>query len=192
MKRLAAASAAALATAVLTHPASATAASNTSTTTIPVDPANTIEMHVTANCVSAEGRCTFNTTADLLTPDGPAGFPGDTWARQTITIRSSSRDVWQEASYSAPSGNPREVKGANHDNVLSKMYKATNNVEISITYFGGGPIERFQSDGESVPTDWVSGRPNTQAAFYACSQIQVVYGGVNLTTPTACAQTTFS
>ena len=72
------------------------------------------------------------------------------------------------------------------------MYKATNNVEISITYFGGGPIERFQSDGESVPTDWVSGRPDTQAAFYACSQIQVVYGGVNLTSPTACAQTTFS
>ncbi|MGZ6780570.1 MAG: hypothetical protein ACXVGO_16450 [Mycobacterium sp.] len=192
MKRLATASAAALLTAVLVHPASATAASNTAVTSIPVDPANTIEMHVTANCVAAENRCTFNTTADLLTPDGPAGFPGDTWARQTITLRSSSRDVWQEASYSAPSGNPREVKGANHDNVLSKMYKATNNVEISITYFGGGPIERFQADGESVPTDWVTGRPNTQAAFYACSQIQVVYGGVNLTTPTACGQTTFS
>jgi hypothetical protein len=192
MKRLATASAVALLTAVLLHPASATAASNTAVTSIPVDPTNTIEMHVTANCSSAENRCTFNTTADLLTPDGPAGFPGDTWARQTITLRSSSRDVWQEASYSAPSGNPREVKGANHDNVLSKMYKATNNVEISITYFGGGPIERFQADGESVPTDWVTGRPNTQAAFYACSQIQVVYGGVNLTTPTACGQTTFS
>jgi hypothetical protein len=192
MKLLATASAAALLTAVLVHPASASAASNTAVTSIPVDPANTIEMHVTANCRAAENRCTFNTTADLLTPDGPGGFPGDAWARQTITLRSSSRDVWQEASYSAPSGNPREVKGANHDNVLSKMYKATNDVEISITYFGGGPIERFQADGESVPTDWVTGRPNTQAAFYACSQIQVVYGGVNLTTPTACGQTTFS
>jgi hypothetical protein len=191
MKRLATAGAAALLAAVLVHPASATAASNTAITSIPVDPANQIEMHVTANCVAAEGKCYFNTTADLLTPDGPAGLPGDTWARQTITLRSSSRDVWQEASYSAPSGNPREVKGANHDNVLSKMYKATNNVEISITYFGGGPIERFQADGESVPTDWVSGRPDTKAAFYACSQIQVVYSGVNLTTPTACAQTTF-
>lgn len=127
-----------------------------------------------------------------MTPDGPAGFPGDAWARQTVTLRSASRDVWQAASYSAPSGNPREVKGANHDNVLSKMYKATNNVESSITYFGGGPIERFQADGESVPTDWGSGRRDTKAAFYACSQIQVVYSGVNLTTPTACAQTTFS
>jgi hypothetical protein len=128
----------------------------------------------------------------MLTPEGPTGFPGDTWARQTITLRSSSRDAWQEAQFSAPSGNPRETKGSNHENVLSKMYRATNNVEISITYFGGGPIERFKSDGDSVPTDWSTGAPDTKSAFFACSQIQVVYGGVNLTTPTACAQTTFS
>ena len=192
MKGLVAAGAAAMLTAVLTHPALATAASNTATTSIPVDPANQIEMHVTANCVSAQNKCFFNTTANLLTPDGPTGFPGDTWARQTITLRSPDRTVWQEAGYSAPSGNPREVKGANHDNVLSKMYKAVTSVEISVTYFGGGPIERFQTDGDSVPTDWSTGVPNTRSAFFACSQIQVVYSGVNLTTPTACAQTTFS
>ncbi|OBB06245.1 hypothetical protein A5662_10200 [Mycobacteriaceae bacterium 1482268.1] len=192
MNRLASASAAALLTAVLTHPATATAASNTAVTSIPVDPATQIEMHATANCVLAENKCYFNTTADLLTPEGPTGFPGDTWARQTITLRSNSRDAWQEASYSAPSGNPREVKGSNHENVLSKMYKATNNVEISITYFGGGPIERFQADGESTPISWNDGRTDTKSVFYACSQIQVVYSGVNLTTPTACAQTTFS
>ena len=191
MKRLAAASAGLL-TAVLMHPATASAASNTATTMIPVDPANTIEMHVTANCVQAENKCYFNTTANLLTPDGPTGFPGDTWARQTITLRSPDREVWQEAEYSAPSGNPREVKGANHDNVLSKMYKAVTSVEISVTYFGGGPIERFQVDGDSMPTNWETGQPSTKAAFFACSQIQVVYGGVNLTTPSACAQTTFT
>ena len=93
----------------------------------------------------------FDTAADLLTPDGPTGFPGDLWARQTITLRSSDRNVWQEASYSAPSGNPRDIKGANHDNVLSKMYKAPSNVEISMTYFGGGPLERFPTDGDSSP-----------------------------------------
>jgi len=191
MKRLAAASAGLL-TAVLMHPATASAASNTATTSIPVDPANTIEMHVTANCVQAENKCYFNTAANLLTPDGPIGFPGDTWARQTITLRSPDREVWQEAEYSAPSGNPREVKGANHDNVLSKMYKAVTSVEISVTYFGGGPIERFQVDGDSMPTNWETGQPSTKAAFFACSQIQVVYGGVNLATPSACAQTTFS
>ena len=191
MKRLAAASAGLL-TAVLMHPATASAASNTATTSIPVDPANTIEMHVAANCVQAENKCYFNTAANLLTPDGPTGFPGDAWARQTITLRSPDRKVWQEAEYSAPSGNPREVKGANHDNVLSKMYKALEDVEVSVTTFGGGPIERFSVDGDSVPTDWRSGQPNTTANFIACSQIQVVYGGVNLTTPSACAQTSFS
>jgi hypothetical protein len=192
MNRLGAATFAVLLAAVLTQPAPATAASNSATTSIPADPATQIEMHVTANCVAAEGRCSFNTTADLLTPDGPTGFPGDTWARQTITLRGSARDVWQEVSYSAPSGMPRETKGANHDNVLSKLYKETTTAEISVTYFGGGPIERFQSDGDSMPTDWATGQPNTRANFYACSQIQVVYSGVNLTTPTACAQTTFS
>src|ERR1700754_972283 len=192
MNRLAAACAATVLAVVLRQPGSAMAASNTATTSIPVDPATQIEMHVTANCVSAESKCHFNTAANLLTPDGPTGFPGDTWARQTITLRSLDRQVWQEASYSAPSGNPREVKGANHDNVLSKMFKAVTSVEISVTYFGGGPIERFLTDGASVPTDWVTGQPRTQAGFIACSQIQAVYGGVNLTTPSACAQTTFS
>ena len=190
MNRITAATAAALLIAVLTQPALATAASNSATTSIPVDPATQIEMHVTANC--AADRCAFNTTANLLTPDGPTGFPGDAWARQTITLRSSDRNVWQEAGYSAPSGTPRADKGANHDNVLSKMYKSLSDVEISVTTFGGGPIERFQVDGDSVPTDWSTGQPNTRANFIACSVIQVVYGGVNLTTPTACAQTTFS
>ncbi len=196
MNRLATVRAAALmtvlATGVLATPPSAGAAINTAVTSIAVDPATQIEMHVTADCRPAENRCFFDTTANLLTPEGPTGFPGDTWARQTVTLRSSSRDAWQEAQYSAPSGNPRETKGSNHENVLSKMYRATNNVEISVTYFGGGPIERFKTDGDSVPTNWVSGQPDTKSAFYACSQIQVVYGGVNLTTPTACAQTTFS
>ena len=176
--------------AVLTQPATATAAANTATTSIPVDPASQIEMHVTANC--ADNRCTFNTAADLMTPDGPTGFPGDTWARQTITLRSSDRNVWQEASCSAPSGNPREVKGANHDNVLSKMFKAPTNVEISVTYFGGGPIESFRPTVTRCPPTGAPDSRTPRPTSIACSQIQVVYAGVNLTTPTACAQTTFS
>ncbi|GAS87701.1 hypothetical protein [Mycolicibacterium brisbanense] len=187
--RLTAASAATVLTAAaLAFPASATAASNSAVTSIP-SPQGDIEMHVTANCAGTV--CTFSTQANLLTPDGPIGFPGDAWARQTITLRSMDRNVWQEVSYSAPSGTPREIKGANHDNVLSKQLKSINNSEISVTTFGGGPIERFQVDGESTPTDWATGQPNTKADFIACSDIQVVFGGVNLSTPTACAQTRF-
>jgi hypothetical protein len=49
-------------------------------------------------------------------------------------VRSSDRDTWQQVEYSAPAGSPRQIKGANIDNVLSKMYQAVNNVEISVTY----------------------------------------------------------
>ncbi len=190
--RLTTGTAAALLTAALAHPASVTAASDSANTSVPVDPVTQIEMHVNANCVLAQNRCFFDTQANLLTPDGPAALPNDVWARQTITLRSSGRDIWQEAEFSAPAGTPRETKGANHDNVLSKLYKAVSNVEISVTYFGGGSLERFRVDGSSVPVDWSTGRTSAGADFIACSVIQVVYGGVNVITPSACAQTTFS
>lgn len=185
---LAAAGAAAVLTAALAFPATATAAANSAVTSIP-SPQGTIEMHINADCAGT--MCTFRTSANLLTPDGPIGFPGDTWARQTITLRSSNRDAWQNASYSAPAGMPRELKGANHDNVLSKLYRSINTVELSVTYFGGGPIERFTVDGESHPTNWSTGKPAGDD-FIACSVIQVVFGGVNLTTPTACTQVAFN
>ncbi|BBZ02490.1 hypothetical protein MCHIJ_19270 [Mycolicibacterium chitae] len=171
--------------------APASAGSDGAVSSIPVDGATQLEMHLNADCVAAEGKCFFNTRANLLTPNGPVALPGDTWARQTITLRSMDRNVWQEAEYSAPAGTPRTTKGANHDNVLSKMYRSLNNVEISITYFGGGSLERFSVDGHSVPTDWNTGRPATGADFIACSTIHVVYGGVNLTSPNACAHTGF-
>ncbi|CAN5669430.1 hypothetical protein BH11ACT6_BH11ACT6_26140 [soil metagenome] len=191
MKRLTAVSAVVAAT-LLTHPAAAAAAADSNTTTFPIDAVTQLELHVNANCVAAEGRCYFDTRTNLMTPGGPTGFPQEFWARQTITLRSTDRNVWQEAQYSAPAGMPRESKGANHDNVLSRLLKSPSNAQISVTYFGGGPLERFVVDGVTVPTDWATGRPNTEADFIVCSQIQVVYGGHNVTTPPACGQTNFA
>jgi hypothetical protein len=189
MNRLAAAGVAAILAGILAPSAPAVAAANSAQTSIPAAPGTQIEMHVNADCAGA--RCTFNTAANLLTPGGPTGLPGEAWSRQTITLRSNDRNVWQESDYSAPSGTPRAGKGANHDNVLSKEYKSLRDVEISVTSFGGGPLERYRVDGVSVPTDWSTGQPNTTAQFIVCSHIQVVYNGVNLTTPDACAVTTF-
>lgn len=190
MKRILGVLATAMAAAALTSP-TASAGVNTATTSIPT-PNGIVEMHVTATCASGDGRCFFNTQANLLTPSGPIGLPQDTWARQTITLRSTNRSVWQEAWFSAPAGMPRELKGANHNNVLSKGYKSVSDYQISVTYFGGGPLERFAVDGDSVQTNWATGRPNLEAGFIVCSEIQVVFGGANVTTPGACAQTTFS
>jgi hypothetical protein len=181
----------AVAAALLAPTTPASAAADSGMSSFPVDPATQVEMHVNANCVAAEARCYFDTQANLLTPGGPTGFPGEFWARQTITLRSNDRNVWQEAEYSAPAGMPWETKGANHDNVLSRMLKNPSGVEISVTYFGGGGLERFRTDGSSVPTSWTTGRPDTAASFIVCSQIQVVYGGHNVTTRGACAQTGF-
>ncbi|CAN5364408.1 hypothetical protein BH11ACT7_BH11ACT7_21260 [soil metagenome] len=183
-------SATALSTTAL--PATASAAADSDMTSIPVDAATQLEMHVNANCVAAEGRCYFDTQANLMTPTGPTGFPGEFWSRQTITLRSMDRSVWQEAEFSAPAGMPRETKGSNHDNVLAKAFKSIDNQEISVTTFGGGPTERFRIDGSSVPTDWRTGRPLAGASFIVCSHIQVVYGGHNLTSPGTCSQTTLT
>lgn len=188
---LTALSAALLAAGLLTTPGVAAAASHSAEASVPVDGVTQLQVRTTANCVAAEGRCHFSSGANLLGPDGPIGFPPDFWARQTLTVRSNDRDVWQEAQYSAPSGTPRERKGANHDNALSKSLKSLNTYEVAVTYFGGGPIERFSIDGDSVPTDWATGQPNTTADFIVCSEIHVVYGGHNLRSPTACSQTRF-
>lgn len=190
MKRILGVLAASAAAAALSSP-TASAAVNTGMTSIPT-PIGTIEMHVTADCAGGEGRCFFRTQANMLSPTGPIGLPQETWARQTVTIRSTNRSVYQEAWYSAPAGMPRELKGANHNNVLSKAYKSISDYQVSVTYFGGGPMERFAVDGDSVQLDWATGRPNLDAGFVVCSDIHVVVGGTNVRTPAACAQTTFN
>ena len=169
----------------------AVAATDSSNTSIAVDAITALQAHTTADCVPGEYRCHFTAGANLMTPEGPTGFPDGLWARQTVTLRSSSRDVGQEAGFSAPAGAPRETKGGNHDGVLSKMFKGLNVVEITAVYNGAGPIERFQIAGDSAPTDWTTGRPATGADFIVCTSIQVVYGGHNVTSPSTCSQTRF-
>lgn len=153
------------------------AATDTADASIPVDPVTTLEMHVTANCVKAEANCTFTTAANLLTPDGPIGFPGDLWARQTTTARTMDRTISLESDFDAPN---------------TRMFKSHGPIEFTTIYFGGGPPEKFQFRGNSQPVDWSTGQPRTDRDYIVCAHIQVVYSGVNLTSPDACAQTTFS
>ena len=91
---LAAIPAAWLALTLVTPTSISAAAMDTADASIPVDPVTTLEMHTTANCVKAEANCTFTTAANLLTPDGPIGFPGDLWARQTTTVRTMDRTIF--------------------------------------------------------------------------------------------------
>ena len=163
--------------ALVAPPKEASAAMDTADASIPVDPTTTLEMHATANCLKAEANCLFNTAADLRVPDGAIGFPNDLWARQTTTLRTMHRNVWLESDFDAPN---------------TRRFKSLTDVEFTTIFFGGGPVEKFQFHGNAWPTDYSTGQPRTDSDFIVCAHIQVVYSGVNLTSPDACAQTTFS
>jgi hypothetical protein len=101
----------------------------------------------------------------------PEGAP-----RQNTTLRSMNRMVYLDSDFDASN---------------TRMFKSVGSVEFSTVYFDGGPPEKFTLRGNTRTTDWATGRPKLDADYTACSYLQVVYAGVNLTSPTACAQTTY-
>lgn len=173
---LAALSATWLTVALVAPSAVSSAAVDTADASIPLDPATSLEMHTTVNCLAGQANCLFNTNFNLRTPDGPAGFPGDLWARQTTTLRTMNRGVYLEADFDAPD---------------TRLFKSLTDVELTSIFFGGGPPDRFQFHGNTWPTDWRTGQPRTDTPVIVCAHVQVVYAGVNLTSPDACAQAAF-
>jgi hypothetical protein len=174
---MAAAAASWLALTVVTPIAESSAALDIADASIPVNPVDTLQVHATANCVRADNQCYFTASANLLTPQGPTGFPDDLWGRQTTTLRSMDRNAYLDTDFDAPN---------------TRMFKSIGPVEFTTIYFGGGPVEKYQLHGNTWVTDWATGQPKLDADYIVCSHIQVVYAGVNLTSPDACAQTTFS
>jgi hypothetical protein len=160
-----------------TAPAVSHGASNNGDSSFPLPDGTQLEVHVTANCVTADKQCYFTAAADRRTDDGVEGFPNDLWARQTTTIRSSSRHDWLETQVVA-------------DN--TRQFKSEGKREITTIYFGGGGPEKYQVTGQSQPTDLGTGQPLLTADYIVCAEIQVVYSGVNITSPSTCARTTFS
>lgn len=157
--------------------ARAEAALDSADAAIPVDAMSTLEVHATANCVKTDNQCHFTAAANLRTPEGRTGFPPDLWARQTTTVRSSDRMVYLDSDVTAPN---------------TQMFKSIGPVEFTTIYFGSGPVEKYQIAGNSRTVDWATGQPRTDTDYIVCTHIQVVYAGVNLTSPDACAQTTYS
>ena len=161
---------------VMASPATASAAANNGDSSFPLPDGTQLEMHVTANCVLADKQCYFTTQADRNTGDGITGFPDDLWARQTTTIRSSNTLNNLET----------QVVAAN-----TRQFKEMGRREITTIYFGGGPVDKYRVSGQTQPTEWQTGQPLLTADYIVCAEIQVVYSGVNITSPSTCAQTTF-
>lgn len=177
MNRLTAATAAALLAAVLTPTASASAASDNGDTSFPLPDGTNLELHVTLNCPLPDKQCYFTVQPQRRRGDAVEGFPGDLWARLTTTIRSMNRNNYMETQVVA-------------DN--TRVFKNGGIREITTIFFGGGPPQKYFISGQIQPTNWQTGQPMLEADVIACSHIQVVYAGVNITSPDTCAQTTFS
>ncbi len=168
-----------LATALVTPTAASSAAQDSATASIPIDAITTLEIHTTANCVKADNQCYFDTAANLPRRGWclhPVPRRHSTQSRTPLCGR-SNRMVYLDSDFEAPN---------------TRMFKSIGPVEFATVYFDGGPPEKFMLHGNTRTVDWSTGQPKTDADFIACAFIQVVYGGVNLTTPTACAQTTYS
>ncbi|SPM34259.1 hypothetical protein MRAB57_2073 [Mycobacterium rhizamassiliense] len=153
------------------------AASNTATTLFPLDGPNQLETRMTLNCFAGDGHCDFTASAVMRTPDGVSGFPPGLWARQTTEIRSSDRMAYLDA----------------HANgQYERVDKSMGKDEITTIYMGEGPPDKYQTTGRIDSTSWQTGAPKTDSNVITCTHIQVVYGGVNVTSPSTCAVTTFS
>ena len=153
------------------------AASNTATTLFPLDGPNQLETRMFLNCFKADGHCDFIAGAVMRTPDGVTGFPHGLWARQTTEIRSPDRMAYLDA----------------HANgQYERVMKSMGTDEITTVYFGEGPPDKYQTTGRIDSTDWPTGQPKTDINVIICTHVQVVYSGVNITSPSTCAQTTFS
>lgn len=160
-----------------TPPALCAASRNSASTLFPVNEGTQLETHSQVDCHAASGSCDFTAGADLRTPQGATGFPADLWARQSTEIRSSDRSTYLDAHATGQ---------------FERVMKAGGSDVITTVYFGAGPPEKYQTTGVIDATSWATGQPQTNSNVIVCTHIQVVYGGVNLTSPSTCAQTTFS
>jgi hypothetical protein len=162
---------------VMAPPAMAPAASNTATSLIPLNDGTQLETRATLDCHSSNGSCDFTVGAGRRTGDAVDGFPHDLWSRQSTDIRSMDRTLYLDVHATAQ---------------YDRVFKEGGNDNVTTVYLGEGPLEKYQTTGRIDATDWHTGQPRTNKPVIMCTHIQVVYGGNNITSPSTCAQATFS
>ncbi len=153
------------------------AATNTATSLIPLNDGSQLETRATLNCHAANGSCDFTVGAGRRTGDAVDGFPHDLWSRQSTDIRSMDRTLYLDVHATAQ---------------YDRVFKEGGNDNVTTIYTGEGPLEKYQTTGRIDATDWHTGQSRTNVPVIMCTHIQVVYGGNNITSPSTCAQATFS
>lgn len=168
------------------YPAVAAAGTNTASKLFPIDPATQLETHVWLDCPAATGNCRFTVGANLHTPNGVTGFPGDLWARQSTELRSAQRTTYLDVHTDGGEGPWGDRGGPG-----TKVFKGSGTAEITSLYNGSGPPEKYETHGTITVMELTTGQPKVGANVIVCTHIQVAYSGVNVTGPATCAQTTF-
>ena len=162
----------------LAPPAVSPAASNNATTLTPLPDGTQLETFVRLDCHHANGSCDFTVGADRRAGDGVTGFPNDLWSRQSTTIRPSDRltylDVHATAQYDRVNQRRRFRRSHHHLHGRRARWRSIR-----------------PSAGSTRPS-WRTGQPSLDVNVIACTHIQVVYSGVNITSPSTCAQANFS
>ena len=152
----------------------AAAGDNTATTLFPVDEATQLETHSFVNChvaataTSSQGRtCARPTGRRVSRPGCGHGKPP----------RSGRITGWRTWTRTPP---------ANSSGCIKRVEPTT----ITTVYFGEGPPDKYQTTGVINSVSWATGQPmSANTLVYVCTHMQVVYPGVNLTSPSTCAQT---
>ncbi|WIM86325.1 hypothetical protein PT015_15580 [Candidatus Mycobacterium wuenschmannii] len=162
---------------VLMPPATAPAATNTATSLIPLNDGSQLETRAMLDCHAANGSCDFVVAAGRRTGDALDGFPHDLWSRQSTDIRSMDRTLYLDVHATAQ---------------YDRVFKEGGVDNVTTIYTGEGPLEKYQTTGRIDATDWHTGRSRTNTPVIMCTHVQVVYGGNNITSPSTCAQATFS
>ena len=158
-------------------PGVSSAASNTATSLIPLNDGSQLETRATLDCHAANGSCDFTVAAARRTGAALDGFPHDLWSRQSTDIRSMDRTLYLDVHATAQ---------------YDRVFKEGGVDNVTTIYMGEGPLEKYQTTGRIDATDWHTGQSRTNVPVIMCTHIQVVYGGNNITSPSTCAQATFS
>ena len=153
------------------------AAVDTADASIPVDPVTALEMHVTANCIAAAGQLPVQRRRPTCARrKDRSDFPATCGlARPPRCARWTAACIWNRTS-TRP--NTRLFKSLHRCRIDDDLLRRRSAREVSV------PRQQLARRlGTGDPTD---------TGYIVCAHIQVVYAGVNLTSPDACAQTTFS
>ena len=95
-------------------------------------------------------------------------------------------------SHRDPVVKPLGLHGHSRHRPVGEGHEVNGIRRVTTVYFSEVPPDKYQTTGRIESTNWSADQPKTDVTVIVCTHIQVVYSGVNTTSPATCAQTTFS